>query len=133
MEMKILLAEDELDIQLIARIALEDEGHQVVVVDDGDAVLERACAEPFDVVLLDVMMPRLDGFGACGRLKADERTRHLPVIFLTARSQAFDVRDGLQLGAIGYIIKPFDVFTLGHEISALLTQATDERGGDSAQ
>src|SRR6266545_3184513 len=115
MEMKILLAEDELDIQLIARIALEDEGHRVVVVDD------------VDVVLLDVMMPRLDGFGACGRLKADERTRHLPVIFLTARSQAFDVRDGLQLGAIGYIIKPFDVFTLGHEISALLAQATDER------
>src|SRR5215510_11890985 len=121
--MNILLAEDEPDIQLVARIALEDEGHFVVVVDDGAAAVERAQAEPFDVVLLDVMMPRLDGFGACGQLKADPRTRHVPIIFLTARSQSFDVRDGLSLGAIGYIIKPFDVFTLWGEIETLLTQA----------
>jgi two-component system, OmpR family, alkaline phosphatase synthesis response regulator PhoP len=118
--MNILLAEDEPDIQLVARIALEDEEHYVVVVDDGNAAVERARAEPFDVVLLDVMMPRLDGFGACRQLKADPRTRHIPIIFLTARSQEFDVRDGLQLGAIGYIIKPFDAFTLASEIEALL-------------
>jgi two-component system, OmpR family, alkaline phosphatase synthesis response regulator PhoP len=120
--MNILLAEDEPDIQLVARIALEDEGHYVVVVDDGAAAVERAQAEPFDVVLLDIMMPRLDGFSACNRLKADPRTRHVPVIFLTARSQSFDVRDGLNLGAVGYIIKPFDVFTLWGEIAALLAQ-----------
>ena len=125
--MNILLAEDEPDIQLVTRIALEDEGHRVIVVDDGAAAVERAHAEPFDVVLLDVMMPRLDGFGACGQLKADPRTQHLPVIFLTARSQSFDVRDGLRLGAIGYIIKPFDVFTLVDEIKALLAQAAVER------
>ena len=118
--MNILLAEDEPDIQLVARIALEDEEHYVVVVDDGNAAVERARAEPFDVVLLDIMMPRLDGFGACRQLKADPRTRHVPIIFLTARSQEFDVRDGLQLGAIGYIIKPFDAFTLASEIVALL-------------
>jgi DNA-binding response OmpR family regulator len=126
--MNILLAEDEPDIQLVTRIALEDEGHRVVVVDDGEAAVERAHAEPFDVVLLDVMMPRLDGFGACGRLKADSQTQHIPVIFLTARAQSFDVRDGLRLGAIGYIIKPFDVFTLASEIKALLAQAAVERG-----
>jgi len=126
--MNILLAEDEPDIQLVTRIALEDEGHHVVVVDDGEAAVERAHAEPFDVVLLDVMMPRLDGFGACGQLKADPQTQHIPVIFLTARSQSFDVRDGLRLGAIGYIIKPFDVFTLADEIKALLTQSAMERG-----
>jgi two-component system, OmpR family, alkaline phosphatase synthesis response regulator PhoP len=121
--MKILLAEDEPDIQLVTRIALEDEGHRVVVVDDGEAAVERAHAEPFDVVLLDVMMPRLDGFGACDRLKTNPQTQHIPVIFLTARSQSFDVRDGLRLGAIGYIIKPFDVFTLASEIKALLAQS----------
>ncbi|MFL5805576.1 MAG: response regulator transcription factor [Roseiflexaceae bacterium] len=126
--MNILLAEDEPDIQLVTRIALEDEGHRVIVVDDGASAVERAHAEPFDVVLLDVMMPRLDGFGACGQLKADPRTRHIPVIFLTARSQSFDVRDGLRLGAIGYIIKPFDVFTLADEIKALLAQAAVGRG-----
>jgi DNA-binding response OmpR family regulator len=120
--MNILLAEDEPDIQLIARIALEDEGHSVVVVDDGAAAVERAQAEAFDVVLLDVMMPHLDGFSACSLLKADPRTQDVPIIFLTARSQSFDVRDGLNLGAIGYIIKPFDVFTLWREIATLLTQ-----------
>jgi DNA-binding response OmpR family regulator len=119
--MNILLAEDEPDIQLVARIALEDEGHCVVVVDDGAAAVQRAQAESFDVVLLDVMMPHLDGFSACSLLKADPRTRHIPIIFLTARSQSFDVRDGLNLGAIGYIIKPFDVFTLWGEIATLLT------------
>src|ERR1051325_6708659 len=121
--MNILLAEDEPDIQLVARIALEDEAHRVVVVDDGNAAIERARAEPFDVVLLDVMMPRLDGFGACRQLKADPRTRHIPIIFLTARSQEFDVRDGLELGAIGYIIKPFDAFKLASEIVALLNRS----------
>jgi DNA-binding response OmpR family regulator len=128
--MKILLAEDEPDIQLVTRIALEDEGHRVVVVDDGEAAVERAHAEPFDVVLLDVMMPRLDGFGACDRLKTNPQTRHIPVIFLTARSQSFDVRDGLRLGAIGYIIKPFDVFTLASEIKALLAQSTESETPD---
>jgi DNA-binding response OmpR family regulator len=130
--MNILLAEDEPDIQFVARIALEDEGHHVVVVDDGEAAIERAGAEAFDVVLLDVMMPRLDGFGACRKLKADPRTRHIPVIFLTARSQLFDVRDGLRLGAIGYIIKPFDVFTLTSEIATLLAQAPGEASGGEA-
>jgi DNA-binding response OmpR family regulator len=119
------LAEDEPDIQFVTRIALEDEGHYVVVVDDGEAAIERACDYPFDVVLLDVMMPRLDGFSTCSRLKADPRTRHLPIIFLSARSQEFDMRDGLRLGAIGYIIKPFDVFALTSEITALLAQAAD--------
>lgn len=120
--MKILLADDEPDIQFVTRIALEDEGHQVVTVDDGQAAVDRARADRFDVVLLDIMMPRLDGLGACRELKADPRTRDLPVIFLTARSQEFEVRAGLNLGALGYIIKPFDVFMLASEIQALLAQ-----------
>src|SRR5215218_5450503 len=114
--MKILFAEDEPDIQFVARIALEDEGHQLVTVDDGQAAVARALAEPFDVILLDVMMPRLDGLGACKLLQADSRTRDIPVIFLTARSQQFEVQAGLRLGALGYIIKPFDTFTLASEI-----------------
>ena len=123
--MNILLAEDEPDIQLVTRIALEDEGHRVVVVDDGQAAVERALAEPFDVVLLDVMMPRLDGLGACRQLKADARTRHLPVIFLTARSQQFEVQAGMHQGALGYIVKPFDTFTLASEIATLLASRLD--------
>ncbi|MEO7912072.1 MAG: response regulator [Roseiflexaceae bacterium] len=120
--MKILFAEDEPDIQFVARIALEDEGHQIVTVDDGQAAFERALAEPFDVILLDVMMPRLDGLGACRKLQEDQRTRAIPVIFLTARSQQFEIQAGLRLGALGYIIKPFDTFTLASEITRLLTR-----------
>jgi two-component system alkaline phosphatase synthesis response regulator PhoP len=118
--MKILFAEDEPDIQFVARIALEDEGHQIVTVDDGQAAFERALDEPFDVILLDVMMPRLDGLGACRKLKDDPRTRDIPVIFLTARSQQFEIQTGLKLGALGYIVKPFDTFTLANEITNLL-------------
>jgi len=68
------------------------------------------------------MMPRLDGLGACRELRADARTRALPVIFLTARSQQAEVQAGLSLGALGYIVKPFDAFTLAREIEALLAQ-----------
>jgi two-component system, OmpR family, alkaline phosphatase synthesis response regulator PhoP len=123
--MKILLAEDEPDIQFVTRIALEDEGHQIVTVDDGHAAVERALAEPFDVILLDVMMPRLDGLGACQQLQADARTRAIPVIFLTARSQQFEVQAGLRLGALGYIVKPFDTFTLASEIASLLARRNE--------
>jgi CheY-like chemotaxis protein len=120
--MKILLAEDEPDIQFVVRIALEDAGHHVAIVDDGQAAVERARFERFDVVLLDVMMPRLDGLGACRLLKDDPRTRDLPVVFLTARSQQAEVEAGLRLGALGYIVKPFDAFTLADEIAALLAR-----------
>jgi CheY-like chemotaxis protein len=124
--MKILFAEDEPDIQFVARIALEDEGHQVVTVDDGQAAFERALAEPFDVILLDVMMPRLDGLGACQKLREDPRTRDIPVIFLTARSQQFEIQAGLRLGALGYIVKPFDTFTLANEIANLLARRNEQ-------
>jgi len=123
--MKILLAEDEPDIQFVTRIALEDEGHEVVTVDDGQAALATALAERFDVILLDVMMPRLDGLGTCRQLKADPRTKHIPVIFLTARSQQFEVQAGLHLGALGYIVKPFDTFALAKEIATLLARQAE--------
>ncbi|HNP85268.1 MAG: response regulator [Chloroflexi bacterium SZAS-1] len=121
--MKILLAEDELDIQYVTQVALEDAGHQVVTANDGVVALARARAEPFDVVLLDVMMPNLDGLAVCKQIKADPQIRTLPVIFLSARSQQFEVEAGMRLGALGYIIKPFDMFGLSREISVLLAHA----------
>ena len=118
--MKVLLAEDEPDIQFITRLALEDAGCTVVAVADGQAALDSAQQDCFDVVLLDVMMPRVDGFTACARLKADPRTRGIPVIFLTAKSQEIEVQHGLAIGALGYIVKPFDVFSLAQKISEIL-------------
>ncbi|EFO81015.1 two-component response regulator [Oscillochloris trichoides DG-6] len=115
-----LLAEDEPDIQMITRMALEDGGCSVVAVGDGQAVLEQVRNQNFDVILLDVMMPRIDGFTACARLHADPQTRDLPVIFLTAKSQELEVQRGLEMGARGYIVKPFDVFCLVDRINAIL-------------
>lgn len=118
--MKVLLAEDEPDIQFITRLALEDAGCTVMAVADGQAALDAALQERFDVVLLDVMMPRVDGFTACARLKADPKTCGIPVIFLTAKSQEIEVQHGLAIGALGYIVKPFDVFSLAQKIGDIL-------------
>ena len=65
-----------------------------------------------DVILLDAMMPRMDGYETCRRLKADPATRHIPVIFLTAKAQETEIRKGLALGAVGYLVKPFDPIQL---------------------
>jgi CheY-like chemotaxis protein len=92
----------------------------VVAVADGQAAIESARSQAFDVVLLDVMMPRVDGFTACARLQQDPRTRGLPVIFLTAKSQEDEVQHGLAIGARGYIVKPFDVYNLARHISEIL-------------
>lgn len=123
--MKVLLAEDEPDIQLITQLALEDAGCDVVAVSDGQAALDCLAMADFDVVLLDVMMPRVDGFHACAQLKADPRTAHIPVIFLTARSQEMEVQRGLAIGAHGYIVKPFDVFHLAARIRAMIGVSAD--------
>jgi two-component system, OmpR family, alkaline phosphatase synthesis response regulator PhoP len=125
--MRVLLAEDEPDIQLITRLALEDAGCSVVAVADGQAAITAALSQPFDVALLDVMMPRVDGFTACARLREHDATRDLPVIFLTAKSQELEVDYGLAIGARGYIIKPFDVFSLAEKIYAILSDEQAER------
>jgi DNA-binding response OmpR family regulator len=127
--MKVLLVEDEPDLQLITSLALEDDGHRVVAVGDGIRAIEYALHEVFDVVLLDVMLPQVDGFTICARLKANPRTAYLPVIFLTARSQEIEVQKGLSIGARGYIVKPYDIFTLSARVAAILN---DHEGADGA-
>src|SRR5262245_48513310 len=118
--MRVLLVEDEPDIRFITRLSLEETGHEVTAVNDGYAALSVAATGSFDVVLLDVMMPHMDGFVTCKQLKANPATSGLPVIFLTAKSQETEVQEGLALGALGYIVKPFDVFQLSQQIEALL-------------
>ncbi len=120
MSLKILLAEDDPDIQLVARLSLRKAGFLVTAVGDGAAVLARIGDEKPDVVLLDWMMPEMDGFEACRRLKADPATAAIPVIFLTAKSQESEIARGLQLGAQGYITKPFDALALGRQVQELL-------------
>jgi two-component system, OmpR family, alkaline phosphatase synthesis response regulator PhoP len=118
--MKLLLAEDEPDVQLIARLSLKKAGFVVVTVNNGAEALERVAAENPDAILLDWMMPEMDGFETCKALKANPDTRDIPVVFLTAKVQETEVAKALALGAKGCIGKPFDALSLGQQVRDLL-------------
>ena len=122
--MNVILAEDDLDIQLVARLALKRAGFTVKVVGNGREALEAVKAQPPDVILLDWMMPELDGPETCRRLKADPATASIPVVFLTAKSQEAEIQRGLNLGAAGYVTKPFDALALGRLVKDIVTKAT---------
>ena len=118
--MTVVLAEDDPDIQLVARLALKRAGFAVTVVSNGQEALETIRRQPPDVVLLDWMMPEVDGLETCRRLKADPQTAGIPVVFLTAKSQEAEIQRGLSLGASGYVTKPFDALTLGEQIKQIV-------------
>lgn len=118
--MNLLLAEDEPDVQLIARLSLKKAGFRVTTVNNGLEALAQVQIERPDVILLDWMMPDMDGFETCRRLKADEATRDIPVVFLTAKVQEAEVARALALGAAGCIGKPFDALTLGAQVRTIL-------------
>ena len=124
---KVLLAEDEEDIRKVAQISLQFRGGwEVVLASNGEECLAKAASDQPDVILLDCMMPKLDGYETCRRLKQDPSLRHIPVIFLTAKAQEVEVKRGLALGAVGYLIKPFNPMSLAAEISQIL-EGQDER------
>ena len=124
---KVLLAEDEEDIRKVAQMSLQfRSGWKVALASNGEECLAKAAADPPDLILLDCMMPKLDGYETCRRLKQDPSLRHIPVIFLTAKAQETEVKKGLSLGAVGYLIKPFNPMSLASEISQIL-EGQDER------
>lgn len=118
---KVLLVEDEQDIRKVAQISLQFRGGwKVVVAGDGVDGLAMAAAERPDVILLDCMMPRMDGYETCRQLKLNPELQQIPVIFLTAKSQESEIRKGMQLGAVGYLVKPFNPMSLADEIMKIL-------------
>jgi len=117
---KILLAEDEPQIGDMVVFKLTNSGHQVVRAQDGEEALRHAAAEHPDLIVLDVMMPVLDGFEVLRRLKADPALVDVPVIMLTAKGQERDVLTGLSTGATDYIVKPFSLKELSARIEAAL-------------
>ena len=119
-DMKLLLVDDDPDIQLVARAALKRAGFEVQVADSGAAALDVIARDRPDAILLDWMMPDMDGPEVCRRLKQDPATSTIPVVFLTARSQHAEIERGLALGAAGYIVKPFDALALGDDIRRLI-------------
>jgi CheY-like chemotaxis protein len=120
--MRLLCADDDPDIRSILRLALGlDAALEVEIVDSGHAVLARAAAGGFDGILLDAMMPGLDGYETCRRLKDDPRTASVPVVFLTANSQAGDPRRAQDAGALACLTKPFDPLTIAADLRAALS------------
>ena len=117
---RILLAEDEQQIGDMVTFKLTNSGHRVVRVGDGEAALAAAERDRPDVIILDVMMPLVDGFAVLGRLKSNPELRAIPVIMLTARGQERDVLSGLQAGATDYIVKPFSLKELPARVDVAL-------------
>jgi CheY-like chemotaxis protein len=131
--MNVILAEDDLDIQLVARLALKRAGFTVKVVGNGQEALNAVKQQAPDVILLDWMMPELDGPETCRRLKADPATASIPVIFLTAKSQEAEIQRGLSLGAAGYVTKPFDALALGQLIRDIIAKQTGTAQGSQSR
>ena len=111
-QLRVLVADDEPPIRLLCQVNLALAGMEVLQAGDGQEALALARAEVPDVLLLDLMMPRMDGWSVAEALQEDERTRDIPVLFLTARATTVDVRRAAELGALGYILKPFDPVAL---------------------
>jgi DNA-binding response OmpR family regulator len=135
MDKRVLVVEDEEEIGRLVVLHLEDLGCEVELVGDGDEALERALAEPFDLVVLDLMLPGLDGLEVCRRLRAAER--YTPILMLTARSSELDRVVGLEVGADDYLTKPFSIRELVARVKAIFRRvealsAESEAAGSEA-
>jgi DNA-binding response OmpR family regulator len=117
---KVLVIDDEAPIRLLCRVNLEAEGMAVLEAADGPSGLEKARSDRPDVILLDVMMPGLDGWRVAEQLIDDPRTTRIPIVFLTARAEFRDRAKGLDIGGVDYITKPFNPLELAPLVRDLL-------------
>ncbi len=126
---KILVVDDEEPVRGLCIACIQHalgQEYDVVEAANGVAAIAAAQAERPDLILLDIMMPDMDGFEVCRRLKASPETKGIPVVFLTALGEEKNVEQGLALGGDGYVVKPFNAVTLAAQISELLTEDSDE-------
>jgi DNA-binding response OmpR family regulator len=121
---RVLVIDDEAPIRLLCRVNLEAEGMEVLEAADGPSGLETARAETPDVVLLDVMMPGLDGWRVAEELLDDDRTAAIPIVFLTARAELRDRARGIDLGGVDYVTKPFNPVELAPLVRDLLARVS---------
>jgi len=117
---RVLVVDDDPVILELLRLSFEIEGFEVISACDGEEGWERAAADDPDVVLSDIMMPRLDGLQLLTRLRSDPATAHLPVVLLSAKAQTKEVEKGMALGADDYVTKPFDPLELLDRVNAAL-------------
>ena len=125
-----LLVDDERAIRTICRVNLEGDGIAVVEAEDGAEALEQVRREQPSLVLLDVMMPEVDGWKVAAELAADEETQDIPVVFLSARAADEDRQRAQELGAVGYVVKPFDPLALAGTVRNVLDRVS---GGEREQ
>ncbi len=117
---KILIADDERDIRELVAITLRIAGHEVIVTSNGEEAYETAIQIAPDLILLDVRMPRMTGYEACERIKANPGTQNIPVVFLSAKGQESEVMTGMSVGASEYILKPFSLDQLTSRVKSIL-------------
>jgi CheY-like chemotaxis protein len=130
-QLRVLLVDDDAALRVIYRFNLEASGVSVIEAEDGESALGLLAEGDLpDVVLLDVMMPGIDGWELAARLRADERTRALPVIFITARAEDESRARCADLGAVGYLVKPFNPTTLAETVERLLADGRTESGSE---
>jgi len=123
----VLVVDDERDILELVKYNLDKEGYQVTVVATGEDALVATRTKLPDIVILDLMLPGVDGLEVCRRLKADPKTRSIPIVMLTAKGEEADVVTGLELGAADYVTKPFSPRVLTARVRAVL------RRGDAVE
>lgn len=123
---RVLVVDDDAVIRDLLQVNLQLEGYEVSLAVDGAEALAQVARSHPDLILLDVMMPGVDGWDVAQQLKADQATAHIPVVFLTARAMRADVQRGHDIGVEGYVTKPFDPEDLLALVDRLLRQAAGE-------
>lgn len=121
--LKILVAEDERDIRELIGFTLRFAGFEVVLAANGVEAVEKAPEEKPDLIILDVRMPRMTGYEACRHLKDNPATSAIPIVFLSAKGQETEIEQGLALGAVEYIVKPFAPDDLTNQVKGILERA----------
>ncbi|HZD71944.1 MAG TPA: response regulator [Actinomycetes bacterium] len=119
---RILVVDDDQVIQQLLKVNLELEGYAIEVAEDGEEALEQFDEFRPNLVLLDIMMPKLDGWEVCRRLKQDADSARVPIVLLSARAQEADVQRGIELGVAAYVTKPFDPIQLLDLVAEILTK-----------
>ncbi len=129
---RILVVDDEEDILELVRYNLAREGYHVAGTLSGEDALKKARFEAFDLIVLDLMLPGIDGLEVTKKLKANEKTRHIPIVMLTAKGEEADIVTGLELGADDYITKPFSPRVLIARVRTALRRKTVKAEDDTA-
>jgi DNA-binding response OmpR family regulator len=117
---KVLVVDDEEYIQHILNFSFGAEGYEVITAADGAEAIQKAISEKPDVIVLDIMMPKMDGYQACKKLKSDPQTKSIPVILLTAKGRDVDRQLGSEAGADDYVVKPFSPGRLIERVEGMI-------------